>query len=201
MSAVLLLSGGVESSVLLAMEAPRVLPVFIDYAQRAVQREYAAAQAQCERHGLTLRRLDVSQVGDSVRAIQAHKLHVPLPHRNLVALALGLSYATAVRATRLLLALNREDGKAYQSAATAFVEGFAALACQLGEVRLETPLADLGKADIVAHGARLNLDFAQTWSCLLGYAMPCRRCSQCRARAAAFASAGIDDSLLARDAN
>ena len=201
MSAVLLLSGGLESSVLLAMEAPGVFPVFIDYAQRAVKREYAAAQSQCARHGLALRRLDLSQVGDSVRATQEHKLHVPLPHRNLVALALGLSYATAIGASRLLLALNRDDREAYPSATTGFVEGFAALACQLGEVKPETPVADLGKAEVVAMGARLNVDFARTWSCLLGYAMPCQRCSQCRARAAAFASAGINDSLLACNEN
>lgn len=201
MSAVLLLSGGVESSVLLAMEAPAVMPVFIDYAQRAAKREYAAAQAQCRRLGLELRRLDVSQVGDGIRATQTHKLHVPLPHRNLVALALGLSYATAVGASRLLLALNREDQQAYPSAAAEFVSAFAALAAKLGAVMLETPIAHLGKAQVVAEGARLNIDFSQTWSCLLDYAMPCRRCSQCRNRAAAFDAARIDDTSLRADEN
>lgn len=199
MSAVLLLSGGVESSVLLAMESPTVVPVFIDYAQRASKREYAAAQAQCESHGLVLRRLDLSQVGNSIRATQNHKLHVPLPHRNLVALAVGLSYATALGARRLLLALNREDQETYPSAAGEFISGFRALAAELGEVRLETPIAHLGKAQIVAEGARLKIDFAQTWSCLLGYAMPCQRCTQCRNRAAAFAAARITDTRLPAD--
>ena len=198
MSAVLLLSGGVDSSVLLAREEKNfIFPLFIDYGQRAAKREHAAATAQCGRLRLRLRRLDLSQAGDVFRAEQEHKLHVPLPHRNLVALALGLSFAANSGAQRLLLALNREDAGAYPSATPAFIDAFAAVARKLGEFALETPLAQLSKAQVIAEGIRLNVNFAQTWSCLLGYAMPCRRCSQCRSRASAFAAAGFKDALAA----
>lgn len=197
MSAVLLLSGGIESSVLLAREAHySVSPLFIDYAQRAAKREYQAALAQCERHGLGLRRVDLSRLGDAFRAGQERKLHVPLPHRNLVALALGLSFAANIGATRLLLALNREDTSAYVSASAAFINRFSALAQTLGDFAVETPLVTLSKAEAIAEGKRQNVDFAQTWSCLLGHATPCRRCNQCRSRAAAFAAAGVKDALI-----
>lgn len=196
MSAVLLLSGGVESSVLLAREAKNAIsPLFIDYSQRAAKREQQAASAQCARYGLKLFRLDLSQTGDEFRRAQQQKLHVPLPHRNLVALALGVSFAANIGAARLLLALNREDTAAYPSASLPFISAFSVLTQLLGEPSIETPLAELRKAEIIAEGIRLNVNFAQTWSCLLGYAMPCRRCSQCRSRASAFATAEIPDAL------
>lgn len=198
MSAVLLLSGGIESSVLLAREAKSLTyTLFIDYGQRAARREQAAAEAQSARHGVQLRRLDLSSVGDEFRGLHEYKLHVPLPHRNLVALALALSFAANAGARRILLALNRADTLAYPSASPDFVAAFAALARTLGDFSLETPLIELGKAEIIAEGIRLNVNFAQTWSCLLGYAMPCRRCSQCRNRAAAFAAARVPDMLAA----
>lgn len=197
MSAVLLLSGGIESSVVLAREAHNpVVPLFVDYAQRAAKREYQAAAAQCKRHGLALQRLDMSCIGDAFRAGREHKLHVPLPHRNLVALALGLSFAANIGASRLLLALNREDTFAYASASLAFIDRFSALAQTLGEFSVETPLVTSSKVEVIVEGKRHNVDFAQTWSCLLGYAMPCRRCNQCRSRAAAFAAAGVKDALI-----
>lgn len=195
MSAVLLLSGGIESSVLLAMQAQGTAPLFMDYAQRAAAREYAAAKAQSTQHGLELRRLDLSGVGDSVRAAQEYKQHVPLPHRNLVALAVALSYASALGVRRLLLALNREDGQAYPSASPGFIRAFASMAAKLGDFSLETPIAHLSKAQIIAMGRDLNVNFSQTWSCLLGYSLPCHRCNQCRNRAAAFVAAGIVDPL------
>ena len=191
MSGVLLLSGGIDSAVLLARErAAGQTPasLFIDYGQRAATQEWAAASAQACSAGSPLSRLDLSQVGDVFRAQREQKLHVPLPHRNLVALALGLSYAANTGATRVLLALNADDANAYPSAGTPFIAAFRAVAQSLGEFEVATPLIGMDKRAVVAAGIALGVNFAQTWSCLLGYAMPCRRCSQCRSRAAAFDS-------------
>lgn len=189
MSAVLLLSGGIDSAVLLAREhaAGRTpCSLFIDYGQRAAAREWAAAQAQAARAESRLCRLDVSQLGDAFRAARDEKLHVPLPHRNLVAVALALSYAANIGATRVLLALNRDDQTAYPSASPAFIAALQAAAASLGNLEIATPLSEMDKNEVVRAGAALAVNFAQTWSCLLGYAMPCRRCSQCRSRAAAL---------------
>lgn len=189
MSAVLLLSGGIDSAVLLAREraAQRTpLSVFIDYGQRAAQREWAAASQQAQLAGSALTRLDLSQLGNAFREQREHKLHVPLPHRNLVALALGVSYAANVGATQVLLALNRDDENAYPSAGKSFIGAFRAVAASLGDFDIATPLVELDKRQVVEAGIALGVNFAQTWSCLLGYAMPCRRCNQCRSRAAAL---------------
>lgn len=189
MSAVLLLSGGIDSAVLLAREhaAGRTpISLFIDYGQRAAAREWAAARAQAARAESRLCRLDLSQLGDVFRAVRDEKLHVPLPHRNLVAVALALSYAANIGASRVLLALNRDDQTAYASASPAFIAALQAAAASLGNLEIATPLSGIDKKEVVRAGAALAVNFAQTWSCLLGYAMPCRRCSQCRSRAAAL---------------
>lgn len=193
-SGVLLLSGGVESATLLhEHRADDLRAVFIDYGQRAARAERAAAQWQCTAAGLDLVVLDMGAVGEAFRAGQSQKWHVPLPHRNLVALSVGLSYATQVQARTLYLALNAEDAQAYPSASSEFVAAFQHLARTLGEVALLTPYAVLTKAQIIARGSRLGVDYRHTYSCLLGHARQCGRCPQCLKRRAAFAEAGLTE--------
>lgn len=188
---VLLLSGGVESATLLHQHrAEDLRAVFIDYGQRAARAERAAAQWQCRAAGVGLVDLDMRAVGDAFRAGQSQKWHVPLPHRNLVALSLGLSYATQVQARVLYLALNADDALAYPSASREFVTAFQATARALGEVSLATPYAAFSKAQVIAHGLQLGVDYVHTYSCLLGHARQCGRCPQCLKRRAAFAEAG-----------
>lgn len=191
MSDVILLSGGIESSTLLHMQHKQseLHPVFIDYGQRAGQQEYHAALQQCAQLGLQLKKLDMAQTGHDFRAGQSKKLHVPLPHRNLIALSLGLSYATQIGAARVLLALNLEDTLAYPSASTEFIAKFQAMAKVLGNFEIATPLAALSKAQIIRQGVALSVDYAQTYSCLLGYPLHCGHCPQCLHRREAFRQA------------
>ena len=190
MGEVLLLSGGIESSTLLHERrdtAPTAL--FLDYGQRAAEHERTAATWQCRAAGVPLTTLDLGSVGETFRAQRAEKWHVPLPHRNLVALSLALSFATHVGAARVLIALNREDADAYPSGGGAFLAAFRQLAATLGAIEIDAPFADLTKSEVVAIGHRLGVDYVHTYSCLLGRAPPCGHCDQCRKRAAALAAA------------
>jgi 7-cyano-7-deazaguanine synthase len=192
MSSVLLLSGGIESSTLLHDQGGEDLrAVFIDYGQRAARQERRAVTVQCVRVHAHLTILDMAAVGGAFRAGQTQKWHVPLPHRNLVALSLGLSYAAQVAASRLYLAVNREDTLAYASASRPFLERFQRLAQTLGDIELATPYIGLTKADVIRRGRALGIDYALTYSCLLGRARHCGRCPQCLKRRAAFADAGM----------
>lgn len=194
-SQVILLSGGVESATLLHAERENgpLHPVFIDYAQRAAAQERRAAQAQCEALGLPLKTLDMAALGRGFREGRSKQYHVPLPHRNLVILGVGLSYAGQVGARRLCLALNREDLASYASASPAFLQAFRALAATLEPIEIATPLAHLGKAEIIRLGHALSVDYRHTYSCLLGRAPPCGRCPQCLKRKTAFAAARLPD--------
>jgi 7-cyano-7-deazaguanine synthase len=192
-ASVLLLSGGVESVTLLhqlAAQGEAVQGLFIDYGQRAAVHERAAAGAHCEQLGVELVALDLARVGDVFRRGHERKAHVPLPHRNLVALALGLSYATNLGTRRLYLAANQQDTVDYASSSHAFLAQFRLMAGLLGDVQLATPLVGLTKTEVIARGASLGIDYETTYSCLLGYPLHCGRCPQCVKRRAAFHEAG-----------
>ena len=193
MNSVLLLSGGVESVTLLYTQYRHhpICAVSIDYAQRAAKEEQAAARWHCAQLGVKLQILDLAAVGTAFRAGQTLKLHVPLPHRNLVALSLGLSYATQIHAQRLYLALNQEDTSAYPSASHAFITQFQALARTLGEIDIATPFIGLSKTEIIQNGQTLKVDYTRTYSCLRGGPQHCGRCPQCQKRRAAFQAAGV----------
>ncbi len=196
MKTVVLLSGGIDSSVLLrrlAAEGGELAPLFVDYGQRARWQEQEAARWQSHALRLELKVLDMAAVGEAFRGGEARKLHVPIPQRNLVALALGVAWADKIRAGRVALAVNRDDGLDYASAAPPFLAAFATATETLGPFRLVTPLADLAKGDVIRLGADLRVDFAHTYSCLLGYPRQCGGCPQCRKRRAAFDAAGIDE--------
>lgn len=190
-----LLSGGIESSTLLHLEARRGNPIalFIDYGQRAARPELVSAQSQCDATGAPLRTLDLKSMGDEFRSDQTHKLHVPLPHRNLVILGLSVSLAAQSGISDIHIALNREDRDAYSSASDAFIRQFRALSHTLGEFEIHTPLASLNKAQVIGRGLEIGIDYARTYSCLLGYPIQCGACPQCQKRRAAFATLGMPD--------
>jgi 7-cyano-7-deazaguanine synthase len=195
-ASVLLLSGGVESTTLLAQLAAAGEPVqglFIDYGQRGAVEERRASETHCERLGVELVPLDLARVGAAFRRGQERKAHVPLPHRNLVALALGLSYAANLGAKRFYLAANREDAAEHAASSHAFLAQFRIICGLLGEAELRTPYLDFSKADVIKRGVQLGVDYDTTYSCLLGYPVHCGRCPQCQKRRDAFRAAGVDE--------
>ena len=193
-ASILLVSGGVESTTLLAQLADAGEPVqalFIDYGQRGATEERRAAESQCARLGVELVPLDLARVGATFRRGQDRKAHVPLPHRNLVALSLGLSYAANLGAKRLYLAANRADTTEYASSSHAFLAQFRLICGLLGDVELRVPYIDLSKAEVIRRGIDLGVDYDTTYSCLLGYPVHCGRCPQCVKRREAFRAAGL----------
>ena len=192
----ILASGGVETATLLhqaAAAGDRVQGVFLDYGQRPADMERRGARAQCQATGARLEFLDMAGLASAFQGEDERQYHIPLPHRNLVAMALGLSLADKRAADRLWVGLTADDGGASASASATFLHGFADLAAGLGPVAVEAPLLSLTKAQVIGRGQALGVDFGRTYSCLLGYARPCGQCPQCRKRAAAFAAAGLSD--------
>ena len=193
---VVLVSGGVDSTVLLyrvheaaCADGTRIVPLFVDYAQRAARQEQEAAEWHARHLGLSLQVLDMSRVGESFRRAEALKRHVPLPHRNLVVLSVALSYAEVARCASLAIGVIGDDVDGYASASAVFLSAFRNLAATLGCIRVDTPLIDLSKSGVVIEAARLGVDLSRTYSCMLGRDEPCGRCSQCQARKGALEDA------------
>lgn len=108
--------------------------------------------------------------------------------------------ARAGEATGVVLGLNREDSlRLPQLAQAPLRRRLARLAAEvaLDEVALDTPFADFDKSVVVELGLHLRVPLELTWSCYCGGERPCDACDQCRARAQAFESLGLDDPLRA----
>ncbi len=182
---ILLLSGGIESATLLHERCGSgdLHALFIDYGQRAARPERAAATALCARTGTPLTALALKGLG-ALAPPGAWKPHVPLAARNLLAVSLAANQALALRARGVLLGLQRDD-REHREGAPPFVTALADALAALG-LELETPYRALSKAEVVARGRTLGVDYTATYSCLLGRCVPCGRCPQCRARALAL---------------
>jgi 7-cyano-7-deazaguanine synthase len=125
-----------------------------------------------------------------------------VPARNLVFLSYGVAYAEVVGASGLFIGVNAVDYSGYPDCRPAFIEAFAraaALATKTGvegsPLRIETPLIDLMKAEIIRLGMRLGVGYALTHSCYDPDAQgrACGRCDSCTLRRRGFEEAGVPD--------
>jgi 7-cyano-7-deazaguanine synthase len=120
-----------------------------------------------------------------------------VPARNTVLLALALAWAESLGARDVFLGVNVLDASGYPDCRPAFVAAFEALAqvaTRSGGFRIHAPLIELTKAQIIALGLGLGVDYALTHSCYdpRGDAA-CGRCDACALRRKGFSEAGVPD--------
>lgn len=217
--AVVLVSGGMDSAVTLALARERGFTchaLSVDYGQRhaselAASGRVAAMLGAVEHKTVSV---DLRSIGGSALTadiavpehIDSHgEGDIPVtyvPARNTIMLAIALGWAETLGANDLFCGVNAVDYSGYPDCRPAFVEAFerlANLATRAGveghALRVHAPLIELSKADIVREGARLGVDFAATVSCYRADAegRACGHCDACVLRARGFAEAGIAD--------
>src|SRR5262249_1735926 len=220
-TAVVLLSGGLDSTTCLAMaraEGFETLCLSVDYGQRhAVELQRAqrvARQLGAREHRVV--RVDLRAVGGSAltadipvpKGRAAESLAgagIPVtyvPARNTLFLALALGVAEVAGATDLYIGVNAVDYSGYPDCRPEFIRAFEALASlatragvEGARFRVHAPLSGLRKAEIIQTGARLGVDYALTHSCYdpdaLGRA--CGRWDSCLIRRDGFRAAGLPD--------
>jgi 7-cyano-7-deazaguanine synthase len=120
-----------------------------------------------------------------------------VPNRNAIMLAIAFGVAAAERADAVAAAVHGGDHFIYPDCRPAFVEAFETMQRHaldgVARISFSTPFLRMSKADIVREGARLEVPFAETWSCYKGGALHCGRCGTCVERREAFHLAGVDD--------
>ncbi|HOW52814.1 MAG TPA: 7-cyano-7-deazaguanine synthase QueC [bacterium] len=217
MRTVVLFSGGLDSTTVLAMVIARgdeAFPLTVAYGQRH-RVETEKARRILDRYGLAARvrevTVDLSFLSSS--SLINTDLAVPgsadtaipntyVPARNLVFLSLASAYAEDIGATRIAIGVNALDYSGYPDCRPEFIEAFnRVLATGTkagvagGGIIVEAPLIDLSKKEIVQLGRGLGVDHAMTHSCYdpdpEGRA--CGACDSCRLRLKGFAEAGITD--------
>jgi 7-cyano-7-deazaguanine synthase len=125
-----------------------------------------------------------------------------VPARNTVFLACALGLAEVTGAQDIYIGVNAVDYSGYPDCRPAFISAFekvANLATRAAiegrPVRIQAPLVELSKAEIIRRGTALGVDFSITVSCYQpdGAGRACGRCDSCRLRRAGFSAAGIPD--------
>jgi 7-cyano-7-deazaguanine synthase len=211
-SSILILSGGVDSTVLLAhllAEGRQVRALTVDYGQRH-RREITSAQSVARHYGIEHRVVDIQSVTALMggNALTDASVTVPeghyeaesmkstvVPNRNMLFLSLAGSWAVATKSDSVVYGAHGGDHAIYPDCRPAFAAAMdqALGLCDWHPVKLERPFVDWDKATIVRRGAELAVPFALTWSCYVGGANPCGRCGTCVERREAFSKAGIPD--------
>jgi 7-cyano-7-deazaguanine synthase len=214
--AVVLVSGGMDSAVTLAMARARghaCYALSVDYGQRHsseldAARRVALALGAVEHKTV---HVDLRSIGGS--ALTADDIAVPdeggsgipvtyVPARNTIFLSFALAWAEVLGARDIFLGVNALDYSGYPDCRPAFIEAFGRLAevatkagVEGAHLAVHAPLLDMGKADIVRAGLGLGIDFAQTVSCYQADAdgRACGHCDACRLRADGFRVAGVAD--------
>lgn len=216
-SAIVLLSGGLDSTTCLAIAKDEgfspIYTMAFDYGQRH-RHELLAAGRLSKSMGAAEHRvvtIDLRQFGGSAltadldvpkdRDDQQMTADVPItyvPARNTIFLSYALAWAEVLNCDHVYLGVNALDYSGYPDCRPAFVDSFQQTA-RLGTKRthftLHAPLVQLTKAQIIQRGIALGVDYGQTHSCYdpspLGHA--CGRCDSCVLRKKGFAEAGISD--------
>ncbi|HEB27499.1 MAG TPA: 7-cyano-7-deazaguanine synthase QueC [Porticoccus sp.] len=214
--AVILVSGGLDSTTVLAMareQGFRCYTLSFDYGQRA-HAELAAAR-RCsalmgaEEHKEVV--LDLRTIGGS--ALTDDKIDVPeeettgipvtyVPARNTVFLSIALGWAEVLGAQDIFIGVNAVDYSGYPDCRPEYIDAFekmANLATKSGVeghyIRINKPLINLTKADIIRQGVAIGVDYVQTVSCYQAAedGLACGKCDSCRLRKLGFEQAGLED--------
>ena len=219
--AVVLLSGGLDSTTVAAMARQQGFAVYalsFDYGQNhRIELEFAArvaAAAGVERHAIV--KVDLRAFGGSAltsdvpvpkhRSVEAMGRGVPItyvPARNTVFLSLALAWAETLGATDIFLGVNALDYSGYPDCRPEFIEAFermANLATKMStedgkRITIHTPLIAMTKQQIVQAGLALGVDYGLTITCYDPSASgeACGACDACLLRLKGFAEAGVAD--------
>jgi 7-cyano-7-deazaguanine synthase len=216
-SAVVLLSGGLDSATCLAIakrEGFACHCLSVDYGQRHAAELHAAARVAKALDAVEHRvvHLDIGQFGGS--ALTDLTIAIPtggvepgipvtyVPARNTIMLSLALGWAEILGAQDIFVGVNAVDYSGYPDCRPAFIKAFetlANLATKAGveghPLRLHAPLIDLSKAEIIRRGTQLGVAYGLTVSCYQAdeSGRACGMCDSCRLRQEGFATASMVD--------
>lgn len=214
--AVVLLSGGLDSSTVLAIARSQGFDcrtLAVSYGQRHSV-ELQAAATLSKALGATEHRVmhvDLGGIGGS--ALTDPSIAVPeaggegipvtyVPARNTIMLSLALGWAEVLGSRDLFIGVNAVDYSGYPDCRPAFIHAFESLANLATKAGVEgtrftvhTPLIDWPKSRIIQEGTRLGVDYSRTVSCYQANDRleACGRCDSCRLRAEGFVAAGLPD--------
>jgi 7-cyano-7-deazaguanine synthase len=221
--AVVLLSGGLDSTTALAIaqsQGFRIFAISFNYSQRhSIELDSASKVARTlavERHlilDVDLRAIGGSALTDEIsvpKDREAHEISIGIPvtyvpARNTIFLSYALAWAEVLGAEDIFIGVNALDYSGYPDCRPEYIAAFetmANLATKAGvegklQLKIHTPLIAMSKAEIIRTGLKLGVDYSLTHSCYdpSEQGIACGRCDSCLLRLRGFAEAGARDPL------
>jgi 7-cyano-7-deazaguanine synthase len=223
--AVVLLSGGIDSTTTLAIakaEGFNINALTINYGQKhAVELDKARRCAEAfdvTKHlviDIDLRSIGGSALTSNIDVPKNSEVEtnqdIPVtyvPARNTIFLSMALAWAEVLGSSDIFIGVNAVDYSGYPDCRPEFIKAFEKMANLATKASVEegrrfkvhAPLLSMTKADIITKGATLGLDHSLTWSCYDpqnedGRVVPCMECDSCILRLKGFKEAGLKDPL------
>lgn len=216
-TAVVLLSGGLDSSTVMAMAKDMGYELYgltIIYGQRHIREIESARKVAQTLEAVEHRVMELPNGLFSGSALTFDS-EVPMdndiedsneipstyvPARNLVFLSMAVSWAEALDADAVFIGVTAVDYSGYPDCRPEFIESFrrtSELATKKGisgrPIEIKTPIIDMNKSQIILRSKELGFDLGLTWSCYSGGEKPCGRCDTCLYRLKGFREAGLKD--------
>jgi 7-cyano-7-deazaguanine synthase len=219
--AVVLLSGGLDSSTVLAIASEKgyeIVALTFDYGQRH-KRELNSARKIAKHFRVKEHLVVPLNIGDLLKSSLTSKvMAIPqreslgdsgtgipstyVPSRNIIFLSIAASVAESRGAQAVYIAANSVDFSGYPDCTPEFIAAFQKVldvGTKAGKegngITLEAPILTRSKAEIVREAVRLKVPLGLTWSCYKGGAKACGRCDSCLLRLEGFSKAGMKDPL------
>ena len=223
MKAVVLSSGGVDSTTLIENPASNVVSVSVNYGQKH-DKELKHAEAVALHYNVKHYVMDLSYVfeqsncallktsTDEVKhtsyedQLSEGKINTYVPFRNGVMLSCLAAFAMSLfpdEEIELWIGVHKDDaaGRAYADCSETFIRAMSGALYEgtYDRVRVRAPFVNSNKADIVRYGLKHNTPYELTWSCYEGGETPCGTCGTCRDRIAAFEANGVKDPAMMKE--
>lgn len=219
--AVVVLSGGLDSTTVLYLAKSRGYEIYaltFDFGQRhKIEIEHAKEVAKNIAKEHKLLRLAIDQIGgssqttdiemptfDSVDQIENKIYNTYTPFRNGIFLSYAIAYAESIGADTLFMGPNKDDYHNYPDCRPNFYKTFETAAnigskfgAEGGRFKIETPLVEMYKPEIIKLGLSLGVDYSKTFSCYnpTPEGISCGKCMSCNLRISSFTEAGFCDPI------
>jgi 7-cyano-7-deazaguanine synthase len=215
--AVVLLSGGLDSCVTMAMamQTHKIALLHVGYSQRTQTREYNSFRAISRYYKIPesktlaieldyLRKIGGSSLTDHSLPINKGEKNIDIPNtyvpfRNTHLLTIAVSWAEVINAGQIYIGAIQQDNPDYPDCRAEYYDAFNKLV-EVGtkpttNIKVVTPLLNMSKAEIVKKGIELTAPLQLTWSCYERNDKACGHCQSCLIRLKAFEVAGFKDKI------
>ena len=205
MKALVLSSGGVDSTTALALAVSRygkdnVIALSVSYGQKH-DKEIQAAKAVSAFYGVEQLFLDLSKIFQYSNCSLLQQSTEEIPEESYARqIEKTASIALSKDCSVILYGAHADDsaGFAYPDCSPMFNDAMnqAIFEGSGHQLKVEAPFVNMTKAEVVKMGLELNAPYELTWSCYEGKDVPCGKCGTCIDRAAAFAANGVSDPAI-----